>query len=139
DNKNRTAAEVRHLFGKYGGNLGETGCVSYNFERLGQITVEAGPEQEDAIMEIALEAGADDVEYDGEDTFTVTTAPRDEVVETVRKGLEDKELKVSGAEIKLVPQNLMKLDASNAKGALKMYDAFDDHDDVQSIATNFEI
>jgi len=139
DNKNRTASEIRHTFGKYGGNLGDTGCVSWMFEKKGQIRIEAEAAKEDELMMTALDAGATDVENDGEGTFTVSTEPTDEALEKVRAAIIAAGFKVSGSEIARVPNNLVHIDGDNARKSMKLYDAFDDHDDVQSIATNFEV
>lgn len=139
DNRNRTAAEIRHVFSKLGGNLGESGCVSWMFERKGQIRVEAPAEKEDLIMEAGLEAGATDISYEGDDSFLVVTEPNDEILEAVRNALVARGLTVSSSEILLVPNNTVTLSPEHARKCLKMTEAFEDHDDVQTVSSNFEL
>jgi YebC/PmpR family DNA-binding regulatory protein len=140
DNKNRTAAEIRHVFSKQGGNLGESGCVSYLFNRKGQLVVAAPQDKEDDLMEIALDAGAEDVEFnDGEDSFTISTEPSDEILAAVNEAFEKSEFDIESSEIRLVPSTTVTLEKDNAMNAIRMYDAFDDHEDVQAVHTNFDI
>jgi YebC/PmpR family DNA-binding regulatory protein len=136
DNRNRTVSELRHLFSKNGGNLGESGSVAWMFNKKGQIIVDAALKGEDEMMEIALEAGAEDMLNDGE-SYQVLTAPEDfmTVLDTVKsKGVEP-----ISAEIAMIPQNTIKLDGGHATQMLKLYEALDDHEDVQSVYANFEI
>ncbi|MGB6068458.1 MAG: YebC/PmpR family DNA-binding transcriptional regulator [Desulfomonilaceae bacterium] len=136
DNRNRTVAEVRHIFDKYNGNLGESGCVAWMFDKKGVIVVTAEGLTEDDVMELALEAGAQDVSSDGQ-TFEITTEPAD--FETVRKAVEDKQWKVELAETSMIPQTTVKLEGKKAEQMLKMMDALDDNDDMQKVFANFDI
>ncbi|MFN0108886.1 MAG: YebC/PmpR family DNA-binding transcriptional regulator [Blastocatellia bacterium] len=136
DNRNRTVSEIRHLLSKNGGNLGETNSVSWMFNRKGQIVIEASAKSEDEMMEIALEAGADDVTSDS-DTHQVFTAPED--FHTVLEAIKAKGIEPMSAEVAMIPQNTIKLEGSDATKMLKLYDALDDFEDVQSVYANFEI
>jgi YebC/PmpR family DNA-binding regulatory protein len=136
DNRNRTVSEIRHLFSKFSGNLGESGSVAWMFNKKGQIIVDATLKGEDEMMEIALDSGAEDMINDGE-TYQVLTAPEDfhAVLEKVKgQGVEP-----LSAEITMVPQNTIKLEGSAANQMLRLYEALDDHDDVQTVSANFEI
>ena len=136
DNRNRTVAEVRHLFGKNGGNLGESNSVAWMFNRKGSILVDAEAKSEDEMMEIALNAGAEDMQTDA-DSYQILTAPEDfdSVLEAVKTaGIEPIE-----AEISLIPQNHIKLEGKDAQQMLKLYEAIDDCDDVQKVFANFDI
>lgn len=134
DNRNRTAADVRHLFSKYGGNMGETGCVGWMFKRQGLFVVEkdAGVDEE-ALMMIALEAGAADIVDEG-DVFEIFTAPAD--FESVEQALADNKIEVASSEISLLPDNEITLTGDDAVKMQKMIDALDDLDDVQEVYTN---
>jgi YebC/PmpR family DNA-binding regulatory protein len=136
DNKNRTVAEVRHIFDKYNGNLGESGCVSWMFDKKGIVVVLGEGLTEDDVMELALEAGAQDVKSEGH-AFEITAEPPD--FESVRKAVEDKGWKVEFAEISMIPQNTVKLEGKRAEQMLKMMDALDDNDDMQKVFANFDI
>lgn len=136
DNKNRTVAEIRHIFDKHSGNLGESGCVAWIFVKKGVIEISAEGLTEDEVMELALEAGAQDVKREG-DTFEITTEPPD--FEPVRKAAEDKGWKIDLAEITMIPQNTVKLSGKKAEQMLKMMDVLDDHDDLQKVFANFDI
>ncbi len=136
DNKNRTVAEVRHIFEKYNGNLGESGCVSWMFKKQGIVVIAADGLEEDEVMEMALECGALDVIKEG-DGFELTADPAD--VETVRKAMEDKGWKVELAEVTMIPQTTVKLEGKKAEQMLKMMDALDDNDDMQKVFANFDI
>lgn len=136
DNRNRTVAELRHLFSKNGGNLGEAGSVAWMFDKKGYIVVDKEAKSEDELFEIALEAGADDVQDEG-DVFEIYTAPEnfDAVLDAVKSaGIEPQ-----AAEVSMIPQNYIKLEGAEAKSMLKLYDAIDDHDDVQKLYANFDI
>lgn len=136
DNKNRTVAEIRHLFDKYSGNLGESGCVAWMFDKKGLIEVASAGLTEDEVMELALEHGAQDVKNEG-DAFEITTDPSD--FEPVRKAVEEKGWKIDLAEVTMIPQNSVKLEGKKAEQMLKMMDALDDHDDLQRVYANFDI
>ena len=133
DNKNRTVAEVRHLFTKHGGQMGENGSVGWMFERKGVITVNRADYGEDAIMEAALEAGADDVVDDG-DVWTIQTAMAD--FATVRDALETAGVVMQSAELAMVPGNLVQVETDVALKLLRLMDALDDNDDVQNVYAN---
>ncbi len=136
DNRNRTVSELRHLFSKNGGNLGESGSVAWIFHKKGQIILDATLKGEDEMMELALDAGAEDMTNDGE-TYQILTAPEDfhAVLDKVKAaGLEP-----MSSSIALIPQNTIKLEGSQANQMLKLYDALDDHDDVQNVYANFEM
>lgn len=136
DNKNRTVAEIRHLFSKYNGNLGENGCVAWMFDLKGVITLGKEGVDEDTMMEIALEAGASDIETQ-EDAFEVTTEPSD--LEQVRQALETGSLPIMEAEVRRIPQNTVKLDRKQAESMMKLMDAIEEQDDVQKVSANFDI
>ncbi len=136
DNRNRTVAELRHLFSKNGGNLGESGSVGWVFERKGYIVVSKEAMAEDQLFEVVTEAGAEDLR-DDEDNFEVITAPEsfDEVHEAVKKAGIEPEV----AEIENIPQNYVKLEGADAKQMLKLMEALEDHDDVQKVSANFDM
>jgi YebC/PmpR family DNA-binding regulatory protein len=136
DNRNRTVAEVRHAFAKHGGNLGETGCVNWMFEKKGVILVEQDKVEEEELMELALEAGADDMSQD-EDNYEITTSPT--AFEDVKKALEEKEIPIALAEVSMVPQTTVRLEGSDAKRMLRLMELLEDHDDIQNVAANFDI
>ncbi|MEM8987224.1 MAG: YebC/PmpR family DNA-binding transcriptional regulator [Pseudomonadota bacterium] len=136
DNKNRTAGEVRTIFNKNGGNLGETGAVSFGFDRMGAIEYNADVGDEDAVMEGAIEAGAEDVES-SEDGHTIYTAGED--LAEVAKALEGAFGEPSSAKLVWRPQNMIELEDEKAPTMLKLMDALDDCDDVQNVYANFEI
>lgn len=138
DNKNRTAGNVRYYFDKNGGNLGTSGCVSFMFDRKGQILIEANDEvSEEELMDIALEAGAEDLIVE-EDGFEVVTSPED--FQAVRDELEAKGYSFISAEVKLLPQTTTKLtEEEQLKFMNRLVDMLEDDDDVQSIAHNWEI
>lgn len=136
DNKNRTTPELRHLFGKYGGNLGESGCVAWIFERRGQITLEGDNLNEETIMEAAIEAGADDVQFDEGVAMIYTES---DALQTVRQGLEKAGLKPNDAIVTRIPQNTVALEGKSAVTMLKLMEAIEEHDDVQNVYANFDI
>ncbi|NLV32284.1 MAG: YebC/PmpR family DNA-binding transcriptional regulator [Acidobacteria bacterium] len=136
DNKNRTVAELRHLLSKHGGNLGESGCVGWMFDRKGYIVVEKAAAGEDKLLEIALGAGAEDLKEDG-DSFEIITAP--EEMEGVRAALEAAGIPMTTAEISMIPQNYVKLEGKNAQTMLKLMEALEDHEDIQNVYSNFDI
>ncbi len=136
DNKNRTAAELRNLFSKHGGNLGSQGCVSWMFTPKGLITVEADKTDEDNLMSVSLDAGAEDIKT-VEGVFEVVTPPS--AFEAVKKALEDAKIPLASAELTKIPQNTVQLDASHAATMLKLMDAIEEFDDTQKVYANFDI
>jgi YebC/PmpR family DNA-binding regulatory protein len=138
DNKNRTVSEIRHVFSKNGGNMGEAGCVAWMFQKRGYITVAKNKADEDTLMTLALDAGAEDMKSDDDDeVFEIFTAPAD--VEAVKKALEDKKVPVALAEAAQIPQTYIKLEGKDAEQMIKLMDALEDHDDVQKVHANFDI
>ncbi len=136
DNRNRTVAEVRHVLTKAGGSLGTTNSVNWMFKSQGVIRVPADAAQEDSLMEIALEAGADDMKKD-DDEFEVTTSP--EAFEDVRAAIESAGIEPSSAEVTKVPENTVKVEGDTAMKVLKLMDALDELDDTQNVYSNFDI
>ncbi len=136
DNRNRTTGEIRHTFTKYGGNLGVTGCVSRIFDRKGQITVPAEGLTEDDVFEAVLEAGAEDMEKEG-DSFIVTTAFED--LHTVAEALKEAEIPQTSVEAVWIPNLTVNVAGDNAKGLLKLMDGLEDNDDVTNVWANFDI
>ena len=136
DNKNRTVAEVRHILTKHGGSMGETGCVGWMFERKGVITIDKAGYSEEAIMEAALEAGADDV-IDDDDTWAIHTAMAD--FAAVRDALEAAGVPMLSASLAMIPQNTITVDADTGQKLLRLMDALDDNDDVQNVYANFDL
>ncbi|HUI80243.1 MAG TPA: YebC/PmpR family DNA-binding transcriptional regulator [Bryobacteraceae bacterium] len=136
DNRNRTVSEIRHVFSKNGGNMGEQGSVSWMFERKSQIFVPGEKATEDQLMAIVLDAGADDLRNEGE-RWEVLSPP--EAHEAVLKSLEANHLPHEDAAIAMIPKNLIKLEGKNASGMLKLSEALEDHDDVQSVYSNFDV
>jgi YebC/PmpR family DNA-binding regulatory protein len=136
DNKNRTVADIRHIFSKSGGSLGEAGCVAWMFEKKELFVVEKKDVDEETLMEATLDAGAEDIRDEGE-TFEVTTSPAD--FEDVKEALEDKGLPYVVAEITMVPNNTVKLEDKEAEQMLKLMDMLEDSDDVQKAYSNFDI
>jgi YebC/PmpR family DNA-binding regulatory protein len=136
DNKNRTVAEIRHLFAKHGGNLGETGCVAWMFARKGFIALNANQIDEDTLLEIVLEAGGDDIKTEA-DVYEIVTAP--ETFEDVRGVLEQKGLTLDVAEVTMLPQNMIPVEGKQAEQVLRLMEALDDQDDVRKAHANFDI
>ena len=136
DNRNRTSAEIKHVFGRQGGAVAEPGAVAWQFELKGLLEVQ-GPLDEDQLLEWIMEAGAENYEANGAN-YTVTTEPHD--LGSVRDDLEKHGLKVTSAELTLVPQNVVPVTEDvEAKKVLRLMDALDDHDDVQNVYANFDI
>ncbi len=133
DNRNRTVSEVRHIFDKQGGNLGNVGSVAWMFERKSQILIEKDKATEDQLMEFALEAGADDVK-DEEDSWVILSAPEAHL--TVVDALAKAGIPTVSAEIAMTPKTLTAVDAKHAGSAMKLIDILEDHDDVQNVWTN---
>ncbi len=136
DNRNRTVAELRHLFSKNGGNLGEAGSVAWMFDKKGLIVVDKEARTEDEMFEIAIEAGADDVSTEG-DVFEIYTAP--DTFDTVSEAVKAAKIEPQAAEVSMIPQNYIKLEGDDARKMLKLYEAIEDHDDVQNVYANFDI
>jgi YebC/PmpR family DNA-binding regulatory protein len=136
DNRNRTAADIRHVFTRGGGSIADAGSVAYLFSRRGQLVVPGGGADEDRIMEVALEAGAEDVEA-GEGGFTVTTAPGD--LRTVRAAFDQAGIAYDAAEVTMVPSMSVPLERDAAVRVLRLLDALEDLDDVQDVYANFDI
>ncbi|HEY8226789.1 MAG TPA: YebC/PmpR family DNA-binding transcriptional regulator [Pyrinomonadaceae bacterium] len=136
DNRNRTVAEIRHIFSKNGGNLGESGSVGWMFEKKGYIVVSKSAKPEEELFDIAIEAGADDLR-DDEDNFEIITSP--ENFETVLSAVKSAAIEPQVAEIEMVPQNYVRLEGSDARQMLKLVEALEDHDDVQKVSANFDI
>jgi YebC/PmpR family DNA-binding regulatory protein len=136
DNRNRTVSEIRHVFSKNGGNLGEQGSVAWMFERKGQIIIEGDKANEDQLMNLVLDAGAEDLKDEG-GNWVVLSAP--EAHEAVLNALQKAGIATESAEIAMVPKNLMKLEGKSASGMLKLSEALEEHDDVQNVYSNFDI
>lgn len=136
DNRNRTVSEIRHMFSKNGGNLGEQGSVAWMFERKSQILFPLDKATEDQLMNIALDAGADDIRNDG-DQWEVLSPP--EAHDAVLQALTKAGIETSSAQIAMVPKNLMMLEGKNASAMLRLSEALEEHDDVQNVYSNFDV
>jgi len=136
DNRNRTVAEIRHIFSKNGGNLGEAGSVGWMFDKKGYLVVEKTAKPEDQLFDIAIEAGAEDIR-DDEDNWEIITAP--ENFEAVQSALKTAGITPNVAEVEMVPQNYIKLEGAPANQMLKLMEALEDHDDVQKVSANFDM
>ncbi len=136
DNKNRTVSEVRHLFGKYNGNLGENGSVAWMFDRKGLITIPRAQYTEDELLEITLECGAEDMSAEDE-FYEIYTSYED--FHQVRTELENRSIQIEDARLTMIPQNTIKVEGSTAEQLMKLMNALDEHDDVQNVHANFDI
>ena len=137
DNRNRTAADVRHLFSKHGGNLGETGCVSWMFKQKAVFIVEKEVfDDEDALMDIVLEAGAEDMKSE-DDVFEITAEPGD--YDAIEAALGEKGIETASAEVTMVPDTTVKLEGKDADKMMNLVDALEENDDVQNVYGNYEI
>ena len=136
DNKNRTVAEIRHLFAKHGGSMGENGCVAWMFQRQGFLALDAASIDEDALLELVLEAGGDDVKTEN-DLYEILTAP--EAFEDVRGSLEAQGLTPEVAEVTMLPQSTVPIEGKQAEQVLRLMEALDDQDDVRRAYANFDI
>jgi YebC/PmpR family DNA-binding regulatory protein len=136
DNKNRTVAEVRHIFSKYGGNLAENGCVAWIFEKKGSIVFDKDGTDEEKLMELVLESGADDM-IEQETEYEDITTPSS--FEDVRSAFDDAGMKYILSEVGMIPQNTVKLDEQKATQMLKLMEKLEDNDDVQNVYANFDI
>ncbi|MBA3441708.1 MAG: YebC/PmpR family DNA-binding transcriptional regulator [Pyrinomonadaceae bacterium] len=136
DNRNRTVAEIRHIFSKNGGNLATTGAVGWIFEKKGYMVVDKAAKPEEELFEIVTEAGAEDLR-DDEDNFEIITAPED--FDTVLAAVKKAGVEPQIAEVELLPKEYKKLEGQEAKQMLKLMDTLEDHDDVQKVSANFDI
>ena len=137
DNKNRTSPEIRHIMTKHGGSLGESGCVAWIFDKKGYILTEKAKVDEDTLMTVALDAGAEDLKNDpSEDNYEIISAP--ENMNQVKAALEASGIPVSLAEITMLPKNYAVLDEKQAEQMIRLIEALEDHDDVQNVYTNFD-
>ncbi len=136
DNRNRTVAEIRHIFSKNGGNLGESGSVGWIFEKKGYIVIEKAARSEEELFELAIEAGADDLR-DDVDNFEIITSP--DSFDGVLTAIKGAGIEPQVAEIEMVPQNYIRLEGADALQMLKLMEALEDHDDVQKVSANFDI
>ena len=137
DNRNRTAADVRHLFSKYGGNLGATGCVAWMFKQKAVFIVEREVfGDEDELLNIALEAGAEDMKAEG-DVFEIVAEPGD--YDAVADALAEKGIETASAEVTMVPDNTVRIEGKDAEKMMSLVDALEEHDDVQNIYANYEM
>lgn len=137
DNTNRTTPEIRHIFEKNGGNMGTPGSVRFQFDRKGYFSIDKKAVSEDKLMEVVLEAGADDLQTDDPDAFEVYTAP--EAFEQVRQALEKNSIPTLEAKLGQIPNLYVKLDDQKAKQMMRLMEMLDDHDDVQNVWTNFDV
>jgi len=137
DNRNRTVSEIRNIFSKAGGNMGEAGCVSWMFHKKGYIVVARAKADEEKLMSLALDAGAEDMQTE-DDNFVITTAQSD--FEKVKKALEDAGIPLEVAEVTMVPQTYVKIDGEKVAGQMmRLMEAIEDNDDVQNVYANFDI
>jgi YebC/PmpR family DNA-binding regulatory protein len=136
DNRNRTVAEIRKIFSKNGGNLGESGCVAWMFQKKGLIVVDKDKIDEDELLGIALDAGAEDVRP-GDAMYEVITSVED--FEPVKQGITAKSIEPSSSEISLLPQTTVRVEGNQARQLLKLMDELEEHDDVQNVYANFDI
>ena len=138
DNKNRTVSEIRHVLSKNGGNLGESGCVSWIFDKRGYILVDKAKVDEDTLMSIVLDAGAEDMKNDpSEENYEIMTAP--ENLNAVKDAISNKKIEFSLAEITMLPKNYVPLEGTAAEQMLRLIDALEDHDDIQNVYANFDV
>jgi len=138
DNKNRTVSEIRHTLSKNGGNMGEAGCVSWIFEKKGYILVEKSKVDEDTLMSVVLDAGADDMKNDPkEDNYEIIASP--ENLASVKKSIENQKIPVALSEITMLPKNYVPIEGSAADQMVRLVDALEDNDDVQNVYANFDM
>jgi YebC/PmpR family DNA-binding regulatory protein len=136
DNKNRTVAEMRHIFSKHNGNLGEAGCVAWMFDKKGLIVVDTDKADEDRLMEIVLNAGAEDMRRNG-DVFEIITLP--EELLPVQEAIDQEGIEISVAQVSRIPQSTVRLEGKHAEQMLKLMEKLEDHEDVQNVSANFDI
>jgi YebC/PmpR family DNA-binding regulatory protein len=137
DNRNRTTAEIRHMFSKHGGNLGESGCVGFLFKKQGYLIVPKSAASEEAVMEAALEAGAEDFFAEDPELYEIYTAPDE--LHKIKVDLERRGLGVEQAKVEMVPATQVRLEDKKAEQMIRLMDAFEDHDDVQNVWANFDV
>jgi YebC/PmpR family DNA-binding regulatory protein len=138
DNKNRTVSEIRHILSKNGGNLGESGCVAWIFDKKGYILIEKNKVDEDTLMSLALDAGAEDMKNDpAEDNYEIITSP--ETLYAVRNAISGNKIEVSLAEVTMLPKNYVPLEGHAAEQMIRLIDALEDHDDIQNVYVNFDV
>jgi YebC/PmpR family DNA-binding regulatory protein len=137
DNTNRTTPEIRHMFEKHGGNFGAQGSVKFQFERKGYFAIEKNAADEDKLMEVALEAGADDLQTDDPDVFEIYTRP--ESFEAVRQALEAAKIATVEGKIDMIPANYVALDEAKSKQVMRLLEVLDDHEDTQNVWSNFDV
>jgi YebC/PmpR family DNA-binding regulatory protein len=138
DNKNRTVSEIRHILSKNGGNLGESGCVAWIFDKRGYILVDKAKVDEDTLMSIALDAGAEDMKNDPkEDNYEIITAL--ETLDTVKNAIAGHKMDISLAEVTMLPKNYVPLEGNAAEQMIRLIDALEDHDDIQNVYANFDV
>jgi YebC/PmpR family DNA-binding regulatory protein len=136
DNRNRTVSELRHIFSRNGGNIGESGCVAWMFNRKGYLVVEQSKASEDKLLDIILEAGAEDLKEDGSN-YEIFTPP--EKYEDVVEALEGADIEIAASNMGQIPQNYIKLEGKQAQQLLRLMEELEDHDDVQNVWANFDI
>jgi len=136
DNRNRTVSELRHIFSKNGGNIGESGCVAWMFNRKGYLVVERSQASEDNLLDIILEAGAEDLKEDGSN-YEIFTPP--DKYEDVVEALESANIEIAASNLGQIPQNYVKLEGKQAQQLLRLMEELEDHDDVQNVWANFDI
>jgi YebC/PmpR family DNA-binding regulatory protein len=138
DNKNRTVGEIRYILSKNGGNLGESGCVGWIFDKKGYILVNKKKTDEDSLMTVALDAGAEDMKNDPEEeNYEITTTP--EALDAVKKALSSSKIETAHAEVTMLPKNYVALEGSAAEQMIRLMDALEDHDDIQNVYANFDL
>jgi YebC/PmpR family DNA-binding regulatory protein len=136
DNKNRTVSELRHIFSKNGGNIGESGCVAWMFERKGYIVIEKSQASEDDLLDTVTEAGAEDLKEDGSN-YEIFTSPPD--YEEVVNALNEKNIEIAASNLGYIPQNYVKVEGKQAQQLLRLMEELEDHDDAQHVWANFDI
>jgi YebC/PmpR family DNA-binding regulatory protein len=138
DNKNRTVSEIRYILSKNGGNLGESGCVSWIFDKKGYILVEKTKVDEDALMSIVLDAGAEDMKNDPkEENYEIITTA--ETLEIIKDAIKLNKIDISLAEVTMLPKNYVPLEGTAAEQMLRLIDGLEDHDDIQNVYANFDV
>ncbi len=137
DNTNRTTPEIRHMIEKHGGNFGTPGSVKFQFEKKGYFNIEKSAVSEDRLMDVALEAGADDLQTDDPESFEIYTTP--ETFDDVRHALETAKIPTVEAKVTMIPNLYVKVDEVKSRATMKLLEALDDHDDVQNVWSNFDV
>ena len=136
DNRNRTVSDVRHLFSKHGGNLGENGCVNWMFDKRGYFAIGRSALTEEAFMELALEVGAEDISIE-EEVFEIYSRPEDYAA--IREALDERGVELEASQLAMLPQSTIKLEADDAGNVLRLVEALEDHEDVQHVWSNFDV